>query len=256
MICAPAGEPPGDPRFERAVTPHPAIPSIAFASTRLIPGSFGLRLVLPGNLSMTVPVSVLPDWLAILVVTRESNRAFEIHHYQMPLREIPGLRVRREEAYAFATLRRVELMQRMVQAGRLSPTKLEVEALLYDKWRDPSAGCLGAYLLLRSGQHEGLRIPANNLVLHFPGLPDGHLLMALVEERSGRPAAAAKLLQNAADLGLPVYRDGLVAMVQAAQRLKLRTVFDQASAWLEHVPDGSLFSLASARHEMPTGTLN
>ena len=251
MICAPASASPADPRFRRLLTTHRAASSIAYTAMRLNPGPHGLRLELPGNLSMTVPVSVLPGWLGLVVVTRELNRTFEVHHYQMPLRDMPELQAHRLEASPFATLRRIELMQRMVQAGRMAPTQPEVDMLLWDKWRDPIAGCLGAYLLLRAGKHENLGVPASNLAQHFPWLPDGHLLQALVAEADGRAKAAANLLLEAAQRGLPVFRDGLVAMVRAAERFGLEPLSKHASAWLAHVPEGSLFSLASEAYVMP-----
>ena len=191
---------------------------------------------------------MLPGWLGLVVVTRELSRTFEVHHYQMPLQDMPELQVHRQEVSPFATLRRIELMQRMVQAGRLAPTEPEVEMLLWDKWRDPIAGCLGAYLLLRAGKHENLGVPAFNLAQHFPELPDGHLLQALVAEAGGQPKVAANLLLNAEQRGLPVFRDGLVAMVNAADRLGLEPLTKRASAWLAHVPEGSLFSLATESH--------
>ena len=137
-------------------------------------------------------------------------------------------------------------MQRMVQAGRLTPTRPDVELLLYDKWRDPIAGCLGGYLLHRSGKHEDMQQPAENLVRYFPWLPDSHLLMALVHERSGALEAAREGVRESLRRGLPVFRDGLVALVAAAGRLALDAELKLAIAWLSNVPDGSLFSVGVA----------
>jgi hypothetical protein len=248
MVCAPTGNSPLNSGWQSPLNLLPAAPAIAFAAVRLPPGPHGLRLQMRTGTAITLPVTVMPGWMALLVITRETNQAFEFHHYQMPLHEMPELRQHREESTAFAALRRVELLQRMVQAGRLTPTRPDVELLLYDKWRDPIAGCLGGYLLHRSGKHQEMQRPAENLVRYFPWLPDSHLLLALAREHSGALEAAKEGIRESLRRGLPVFRDGLVALVAAAGRLTLDAELKIAISWLSNVPDGSLFSISVATH--------
>ncbi len=243
LICAAAGAPPTDPR---RLTRHPSNDGIAFAATALEAGPHGLRLQL-ADASMTLPISVLPGWMALLVVTREIDGSHDVHHYQLALDPGDATSVWRRgmDKSEFATLRRVELMQRAVRAGRITPTRPDRELLLYDKWRDPIAGSLGCHLLLRAGEFDELRVPAGNLEKHFAGLPEGHLFQALVEERAGRPGDAIASLEAASSRGLPVFRDGLVQMVQLAARLRVPELAALAERWLKRVPQGALFSLVN-----------
>ncbi|MDY0748995.1 caspase family protein [Paucibacter sp. R3-3] len=243
MLCVPAGEAPHDSAWGIPLALMPAFKGIGLATAPRQPGPHALRLELSSGQTMTMPVAIMPGWLALVIVTRESDRSLELHHYQVPLLDFEDLHSRRPDATAFATLRRAELMQRLVQAGRLEPLEPDINLLLWDKWRDPIAGCLGAYLLLAKGRLDDLAVPAGNLVRFFGTLPDTHLLMALSHEHRRDKEAAIRSLETCLGKGLPVFRAGLEALLAAADRLSIdpgRTGL--ARRWLAHVPAGSLFS--------------
>jgi hypothetical protein len=53
----------------------------------------------------------------------------------------------------FPAIRRLDLVERSYASGLLEQAydyQKNVEQLLFDKWYDPMAGCLGCYLLLQS----------------------------------------------------------------------------------------------------------
>ena len=121
----------------------------------------------------------------------------------------------------FAAIRRIEYMQRTAAQGRISPLKPDIELLLYDKWVDPIAGCLGTYLALRMGITNGLGVATSNLVRYFGGLPDSHVLRGMFLLRSGSLMEALGQFREAIDIGLPVFREGMTLLRDKGQSLYL-----------------------------------
>lgn len=212
----------------RSLDRLPNTPEIAAASFAREPGSCQLRLQDVGQAAsqLTCPLVVLPDRMTLLVITRDRESRIEIHLYMpavagpqahgMPFRDVQFADSN------FAALRRVELMQRAAANGRVSPTAPEIELLLWDKWRDPVAGCLGVYLGLRRGDApEKLDEASRNLVASFGLLPDSHILRGTVLEKIGRPGAATSYAA-ALDAGLPLFRDGVALLETAVTRLELQ----------------------------------
>jgi hypothetical protein len=145
-------------------------------------------------------------------------------------------------ASRFPAIRRIELMQRLATAGRVTPTLPDIEALLYDKWRDPIAGCLGGYLLVRMGRRNDLDIPTQNLTTYFSGLSDSHVLRGAWLELNDTKAAL-RSYRAALDRGLPVFSDGLALLRDAIRRHNI--IHDRVlllEDLVSHVSTGALWS--------------
>jgi hypothetical protein len=202
---------------------------IAAAAFARVPGPCRLRLRdtgQPGAGDLTLPLAVLPGRVTLLVITRDGDGHVATHLY-MPAVAGPQAQdtLFRDALFGdsnFAALRRIELMQRAAANGRVSPTVPEIEMLLYDKWRDPVAGCLGVYLGLRRGDApQPLEEASANLVKFFGLLPDSHVLHGALLEKAGSPAAATSY-GAALDAGLPVFLDGAGLLASAVARLGLQ----------------------------------
>jgi hypothetical protein len=124
-------------------------------------------------------------------------------------------------------------MQRTYVHGRTSPLEPDIRDLLYDKWIDPVAGCLGGYMLLRMGRARELEVPSRNLSSHFDGLSDSWVLRAAYFEAVGNQAEARAATVNALDRGVPVFAPGV------------RKLADLAVVWAtDHPRKGLLAELA------------
>jgi hypothetical protein len=199
---------------------------IATAAFPRGPGSCQLRMRDGDQAEFALPLVVLPGRLTLVVMTRDSDGGVTTHVY-MPAIVGPDEHDSRsrDAQFAdsnFAALRRIELMQRAAAKGRVSSTLPEIELLLFDKWRDPVAGCLGVYLGLRRGSAPETLLEASaNLVRFFGLLPDSHVLHGALLEKTEHAAARAAYLA-ALDAGLPLFRDGVSLLASAAERLELK----------------------------------
>ena len=226
-------------------------PGIGYALRALSPGLHWLLIGFVGRSETVIPLAVLPGRLTLVVVTRGQDGAFDIHQYQ-PLLDPAAAPVQppdwkgkdpRFSESRFAQIRRIELMQRAVNRGRITPTEPDIEQLLFDKWTDPVAGCLGGYLLVRMGRANELGVPAGNLVQYFGELADAHVLMGTYREATPGAGDARPDYVLALDRGVPTYRDGLDLLASAIDRFDIdhpraaliRTLLDT-------VPAGSLWS--------------
>jgi Caspase domain len=180
--------------------------------------------------AMQLALDVLPGRLTLVVVTREGARV-TTNIYMPPFGGDPGthpspvdllLRDPDHELSAFAAVRRIELMQRAAANGRVTPTRIEIDLLLHDKWRDPVAGCLGAYLGLRLGTElASLDEASTNLGRYFGSMPDAHVVRGAVLDALERGAEAAAAYRAALERGIPMFRDGIALLTAAASRLRL-----------------------------------
>lgn len=174
---------------------------------------------------------VLSDRVTLLVVTRELNGTIQIHQY-MPFSgfgdsrtfQYPAFRTRDPyyEGSAFAAIRRIEYMQRSYMQGRVSPLRPDVDLLLYDKWVDPIAGCLGSYLALRMNMIDGLDTATANLIKYFGELPDAHVLRGTFLSRVGKRVEARREFQKSLNMGLPVFNEGVILLAGLASYLELK----------------------------------
>ncbi|MBV9282901.1 MAG: caspase family protein, partial [Chloroflexi bacterium] len=114
------------------------------------PGSYWLGLELPERQPVVFAVTVLPHRLTLLVMQRDVNGQMRIFQYLPDLGDLDG------SSYP-TSMRHLELLERSYTSGQLDYTYESARDLLYGKWADPLAGCLGGYLLLRLGQPERIR---------------------------------------------------------------------------------------------------
>jgi hypothetical protein len=231
----------------------PQMPAVAHASLRLDPGPYWLWLRLAEHEDLVMPTVVLPGRVTLIVVTREADRSVEVHQYQ-PLVDLAASSVgavpedwkSRDPSFGmsrFAAMRRIELMQRSIMHGRITPTMPDIDMLLLDKWIDPVAGCLGGYLAVRMGRTDDLEVATRNLVTYFGELPDSHVLRGMYLESRPALGSARDAFSEALERGLPIYRDGLVLLGAAIRRWEIfHPRVELVTALLSTVPAGALWS--------------
>jgi hypothetical protein len=186
------------------------------------PGSHWLTIETPDQRPVALAVTVLPQRLTLVVFYR--NAAEEVNIYQYMPSLVPGEPndPRTNEA-RFPVLQRSELIQRSYLSGRLEETGRNAEELLYAKWVEPIAGCLGGYILLKvNPTHHLLGIAVGNMTGHFGGLSDSYVLQAEYLASQEQDAQAAEAFRSALDRGLPVLSDGLVRLVDGIQRYQIQ----------------------------------
>ena len=83
--------------------------------------------------------------------------------------------------------------------------------MLKDKFDDPYAAAVGAYLLLKLRRFSQMHDWGRNLANQFPFLPDGCVIWAsqLMQQPSSDPTEIRKYLLQSMERGLPVYSEGL-----------------------------------------------
>lgn len=238
------------------------VAGIAYTAFPATPGAYWLSLRFAKNESLLTATAVLPGRMTLLVLTREADRSLELHEYQPLLGDAPLYpnisyeeRQRRDPLFGdsrFAAMRRIEWMQRSVAHGRVTPTVPDIEMLLYDKWIDPMAGCMGGYLLVRMGRLKDLETPTRNLVKYFGELPDAHVLHGVYLEATHAKEQARNAYVEALERGMPIYRDGLALLNAAAGRLKVaHPKVKPLAEFLSKVPSGSLWSITPERSDHP-----
>jgi hypothetical protein len=118
-------------------------------------------------------------------------------------------------------LRRLELMQRLLQTGSLEAgTEVAVE-LLSGRKVDPLAGCLGAYIFLRQGRVDELRKTVARLLRAYPELSDCHVLEGELEAAAGRHAEAKRAFEQAIQAGVPLFGEGLTRLLEGLRKYEL-----------------------------------
>ena len=184
-----------------------------------------------GQPAIAFSVAVLPERTTLLVFDRASAQEVSIYQY-MPSAAPEG------HEYSDPVLRRSELLQRSYRAGRLDESDANAEQLLYFKWREPIAGCLGGYMLLKTNpQNHLLSVGVNNLITYFPGLSDSHVLHAAYLEY-GNDTEAVSAYCRALDRGIPVLRDSLIRLAYGIERNKIEHARSNLvrHAFEKHVP--------------------
>ena len=228
------------------------------------PGIHTARIVW-GDRQALLPYHVLPGRVTVFVVTRELDDAIEIHQY-MPLSgvhdpgaiELPEWK-RRDPFFSqsyFAAMRRIEYMQRSFAKGRISPLAPDIELLLYDKWNDPIAGCLGGYLAERLGTFDpnSIDVATRNLVMYFGELPDSHILRGCHLRRTGRTEEAKREFVIAIRHGVPVFRDGASLLRDHLETLSVKeAVKGRVSRILRELGDGGPWNMKVVVHAPERG---
>jgi hypothetical protein len=119
------------------------------------------------------------------------------------------------------TLRRLELMQRVLLSGSLEGANEAALELLRAKHVDPLAGCLGAYLFLRQGRGSDLQKAVRNLLRLYPELSDTHVLAGEFAAARRKHADAKKAFAKAIEMGVPLFGEGLTRLLEGMRRYEL-----------------------------------
>jgi hypothetical protein len=85
------------------------------------------------------------------------------------------------------------------------------------KKQSPLRATLGAYVLIRANQLEGLDEWTSNLVASYPWLPDALAVRIEYLARSGRHPEALKLLLDIPKSGVPLFRSGIGYLADRAR---------------------------------------
>jgi hypothetical protein len=83
------------------------------------------------------------------------------------------------------------------------------EQFLMDKRRSPLRAILGAYVLLRANEVDGMDRWTANLVTYFPWMPDALAVRVEYLARNGEHSAASRLLLDVPQWGTPWFRSGI-----------------------------------------------
>jgi hypothetical protein len=200
----------------------PDLPGLAQFAWPLAPGAHWLAIETPGQRPVAFATAVLPSRLTLIVFTRSAEGEVALYQY-LPLLMLEGgydARTARDERTGarYPMLQRSELVQRAYARGRLDGTGQNARDLLYAKWFEPVAGCLGAHMTLQLEPDSNLlRVAVGNLARYFGGLVDSHVLYAARQEAlgGGDPAAAYRA---ALDVGLPLLDESLVRLQEGIAR--------------------------------------
>jgi hypothetical protein len=119
------------------------------------------------------------------------------------------------------TLRRLELMQRVLLSGSLEGANEAALELLRAKQVDPLAGCLGAYLFLRQNRARDLQRAVRNLLRLYPELSDTHVLAGEFAAARRKHAEAKKAFAKAIEVGVPLFGEGLTRLLEGMRKYEL-----------------------------------
>jgi hypothetical protein len=180
------------------------------------PGQYFLSMEPLNEQPVVFAVSILTDRVTMLVFHYDAEGKLHFFQYNLSLSSEPSKKLDHEQ------IRRLELAQRFYLSGRLDYALDEARDLLYAKWVDPLAGCLGCYLLLRLGRASELSEASNNMVKFYEELCDSHLLKGEYEASAGNRQAARRSYMRALDVGVPIFADGLTRLFEALKRFELQ----------------------------------
>jgi 2-oxoisovalerate dehydrogenase E1 component len=109
---------------------------------------------------------------------------------------------------------------RYLDAGRLEDAIAVIQSPLYrnDETGDPFRIALAGYAHLRYGDIDQARVRAEKLVNEYGWLPDGFAMLAEIHAREARHEKSAALFESCISHGLPVFKDGLSALVSRTHR--------------------------------------
>lgn len=107
-----------------------------------------------------------------------------------------------------------------------SSLTMQADLLLAEKGGDPVAATLGAYVLLRFADLDGLGGSTRRLHDGFEWLPDGIPILAEHLAREGKHEDALRTLLKLPSRGLPVFTAGLTYAIN-----RLRSYVDESDPW-------------------------
>ena len=180
-----------------------------------LPGRYWLALTLPEKRPIMLNLALLPNRLTMLVISREPTDQVNIFQY------LPTLNP--EEALEPNRMRQLEMFQRFYLSGQLDHAVQNVNQILERQWKDPIARCLAGYLLLRRGEARSLAfLDQMETDLYNAELSDNHVLIAEYAIYQGEDSRAITALHRALNLGLPIFADGLMWLLEGIQRYDIR----------------------------------
>jgi hypothetical protein len=219
-----------------APAPFSSLVGLAATAAALPPGPCWLAFEMPDQRPLVLATTVLPNRLTLMVVHQDATAQFHFTQF------LPSLGPDGEELIdplnrtdaRFPALRRLDLVERSYASGLVEQAydyQKNVSQLLYDKWYDPMAGCLGCYLLLRLLERNSsdnsdermhwLEVASGNMAHYYDSLSDSHLIRSEFLARAGNPQQAAEAaveVRMALDRGVPIVCDGLERLVAAIDR--------------------------------------
>jgi hypothetical protein len=191
----------------RGPAAHPqlsAAPGVATFSVPTNPGVYWFEIRATSGLSATFAVTVLEGRTTQLIFHQGADNQIQVSQF-LPTSQ-PG-----NEADP-TLLRQLDMAERFLLGSQLTPALATLEPLLEAPQLDPIAGCLGGYLLLRQRQLDRLAGLVTQMIKHYPGLSDAHVLRAVHRAAAGEGAAANAAARDALDCGLPFFAPCLEAL--------------------------------------------
>jgi uncharacterized caspase-like protein len=207
------------------------LPGFAFIAEHcwaLSPGCYWVALR-DADSRVLVPVTVYPERVTNFICTRNERRKVSVF-VSAPAGWGPPAEVMQSE-------RSLEMAQRYLMTGLVSDASLvagadepDPDRLLRDKWTDPVAGLLGAYLMLRGAESDPdigsrrfttLQRAAQNLAASFGASPDSYVLAAEMRLRAGQDESAKAAVRQALNLGIPVFDEGLLRLLRLVRNLNI-----------------------------------
>jgi hypothetical protein len=200
------------PRTAEKVLAVGKVPGIAEFAAPTTVGPHWLSVEAPTAPPVVFALAQLPRRFTMLTIVFEGGqtRAFQY---------IPSLVP--DDSTHPRSLRRLELMQRVLLSGSLEGGNEAARDLLYAKRLDPLAGCLGAYFFLRQGRAKQLERAVRNLLRFYPELSDTHVLRGEFEAAKRHPKAAKEAFATAIDVGIPLFGEGLTRLLEGLRKYEL-----------------------------------
>ena len=192
-----------------------AVPRLTGIAEFAIPtavGSGWLSVEAADDEPVVFALAQLPGRFTMLTLVLEANQARAFQY-------LPSLSP--DDSTDPLELRRLELMQRLLLGGSLEAANDLALELLQAKNVDPLAACLGAYIFLRQGRIDELRTAIGNLLRSFPELSDSHVLEGELEAAAGRHDGAKQAFEQAIEVGVPLFGEGLTRLLEGLRTYKL-----------------------------------
>jgi len=195
------------------LVPSDAAPAEGQAVLRAPAGPHWLSLEPAGGAPMVFALASLPGQATMIVAQAERTR-FRLYQYLPHVDDDTGARER--------GLRRLELAQRLVLGNGIAAAGLLARDFVNAATLDPLAATLGAYVLLRLGLARELDDATRRLVDEFGELSDVHVLRGEAVAATEGLEAARDHFVTAAEVGVPIFGEGLTRLLEAAKVYELR----------------------------------
>jgi Caspase domain len=169
------------------------------------PEPYWLSIEPPGAAPTVVALPLLKGSLAT-VVAQVDTATVRLYQFR-PL-------VRAADTSTPDWMRRLEHLQRQLLGGRLDGADQLAKEITAQAEKDPFAGCLAGYVLLRLGFREGLGELASTIIEAAPTLSDAYILRGEYEAYVRNDPAANQAFAEAVSAGIPAFGEGLTRLVE------------------------------------------